>query len=186
MTRQGKDEILVPIKGDPLSLSSVPIDSSTLSEFDRREREFKLMREIQETAARRRRWFAMCVSTSTWLVLWLVGAKVFEECEARYQGWSYFDGFYFAFTSWTTIGYGNLAPSSNAGRSFWVSWALLALPTMTVLISNAGETIVKGIREVTDRVATVTILPSEAGFKKDLKRLVRMLSCGILYTKEVE
>lgn len=192
MTRQGKDEILVPIKDDPLTLSSVATESLALTEssarteFDRREREFELMREIQETAARHRRWFAMCVSTGTWLVLWLVGAKVFEKCEARYQDWSYFDSFYFTFTSWTTIGYGNLAPRSNAGRSFWVFWALLALPTMTVLISNASETIVKDIQEVTDRVATVTILPSEAGYKKDLQKLLHRVSFGFLYTKGVE
>ncbi|KAG7284927.1 hypothetical protein NEMBOFW57_009542 [Staphylotrichum longicolle] len=187
ITRQGKDEVLIPIKDDSLTLSSVPTDESlALTEFSRREREFKLMRKIQETAARHRRWFAMCVSTGTWLVLWLVGAKVFEKCEARYQGWSYFDGFYFTFTSWTTIGYGNLAPRSNAGRSFWVFWALLALPTMTVLISNAGETIVKDIQEVTDRVATVTILPSDAGFNKDLRKLLHRVSFGFLYAKEVE
>ncbi len=184
MTRQGKDDILVPIKDDPPPLSSVPTQSSALTEFDRREQEFKLMRKIQDTAARRRRWFAMGISTSTWLVLWLVGAKIFQLCEARYQGWNYFDGFYFAFVSLTTIGYGNLVPVSNPGRSFWVFWALLALPTMTVLISNAGETIVKSIRDATDRVATVTILPSEAGFKKDLKKLLRMLSFGVLFDKE--
>lgn len=184
MTRRGNDEILVPIKDDPPTLSSVRTDSSGLTEFERREREFRLMRKIQDVAARRRRWFAMSISTSTWLVLWLVGAKVFEECEARYQGWTYFDGFYFSFVSLTTIGYGDMTPVSNAGRSFWVFWALLALPTMTVLISNAGDTIVKGIRDATDQIATVTILPSEAGFKKDLKKLLRMLSFGVLFDKE--
>ncbi|KAG7286056.1 hypothetical protein NEMBOFW57_008359 [Staphylotrichum longicolle] len=184
MTRRGNDEILVPIKDDPPTLSSVRTDSSGLTEFERREREFRLMRKIQDVAARRRRWFAMSISTSTWLVLWLLGAKVFEECEARYQGWTYFDGFYFSFVSLTTIGYGDMTPVSNAGRSFWVFWALLALPTMTVLISNAGDTIVKGIRDATDQIATVTILPSEAGFKKDLKKLLRMLSFGVLFDKE--
>ncbi|KAK4128551.1 voltage-gated potassium channel [Parathielavia appendiculata] len=186
MTRLGKDDILVPITDDPHTLSSVRTDASGLTEFERREREFELMRKIQEVAHRRRRWVAMGISTGTTLVLWLVGAKVFQECEVRYQGWSYFDAFYFAFVSLTTIGYGDITPVSNAGKTFWVFWALLALPTMTVLISNAGDTIIKGIREGTDRVATVTILPSERGFKRDVKQLLRMLSFGILFDEDIE
>lgn len=88
--------------------------------------------------------------------------------------------------SLTTIGYGDITPVSNAGKSFWVFWALLALPTMTVFISNAGDTIVKGIRDATDQIATVTILPGERGFKKDLKILLRTLSCGVLFEEEIE
>ncbi|KAL2135782.1 hypothetical protein VTI74DRAFT_6987 [Chaetomium olivicolor] len=185
MTKKGKDDILVPIKEGP-PLSSVPTNSSGLTEFERREHEFKLMRKIQEAAAHRRRWVAMGISTGTWLVLWMVGAKIFQECEDRYQGWTYFDGLYFAYVSLTTIGYGDVTPVSNAGKSFWVFWGLLALPTMTVLISNAGDTIVKGIRDATDQIATVTILPSEAGFKKDFKRLLRTISCGVLFDEDIE
>ncbi|GAB1315699.1 hypothetical protein MFIFM68171_05909 [Madurella fahalii] len=185
LTLKGNDGVLVPIKDTGSTLAPIPADS-VLTEFERREQEFKLMRKIQEVAARRRRWIAMAVSTSTWLVLWLAGAKVFQECEEKYQGWTYFDGFYFAFVSLTTIGYGDTTPVSNAGKSFWVFWALLALPTMTVLISNAGGTVVKGIREATDLIATVTILPGEHGFKKDLKLLLRTLSCGILFQEEIK
>ncbi|KAB5515665.1 hypothetical protein GE09DRAFT_1231200 [Coniochaeta sp. 2T2.1] len=186
MSRTGKDDILVPIKDGLPTLSSVRTDSSALTEFDRRRREFRLMRKIQDAASRRCRWVDMGVSTGTWLALWLAGARVFEACEARYQGWTYFDAFYFAFVSFTTIGYGDETPVSNAGRSFWVFWALLALPTMTVLISNAVDTIVKCIRDTTDQIATVTILPSEAGFKKDLRRLLHMLSFGVLYEEYIE
>ncbi|KXX83472.1 Outward-rectifier potassium channel TOK1 [Madurella mycetomatis] len=185
LTLKGKDGVLVPIKDTGTALAPIPADSG-LTEFERREQEFRLMRKIQEVAAQRRRWFAMAVSTGTWLVLWLAGARVFQECEERYQGWTYFDGFYFASVSLTTIGYGDKTPVSNAGKSFWVFWALLALPTMTVLISNAGDTIVKGIREATDQIATVTILPGEHGFKKDFKLLLRTLSCGILFQEETE
>ncbi|KAK3295131.1 uncharacterized protein B0H64DRAFT_302618, partial [Chaetomium fimeti] len=186
MTRLGKDEVLIPIRDDPPTMLSVRTDSSALTEFERREREFNIMRKIQNVSAHRRRWFAMGVSTGTWLALWLAGARVFQECEERYQGWSYFDGFYFAFVSLTTIGYGDMTPVSNAGKSFWVFWALLALPTMTVLISNAGDTIVKGIRDATDQVATVTILPGEQGYKMELRRLLRTLSCGVFFKEDTE
>ncbi|KAK4147431.1 outward-rectifier potassium channel TOK1 [Dichotomopilus funicola] len=192
MTRKGQDDILVPIIDDnsplskPSSARAADSAAAELTEFERREREFNIMREIQEVSAHRRRWVAMGVSTSTWLVLWLVGAKVFQLCEQRYQQWSYFDGFYFSFVSLTTIGYGDVTPISNAGKSFWVFWALLALPTMTVLISNAGDTIVKGIRDATDQIATVTILPSEQGFKKDLRKLLGTLSFGVLFKEDIE
>ncbi|KAL2019211.1 hypothetical protein VTK56DRAFT_10011 [Thermocarpiscus australiensis] len=181
LTLKGKDDILIPVTNQQTGA-----DSSGLTEFERREREFKLMRKIQERAARRRRWLAMTISTSSWLILWLVGAGIFMECEKRYQGWTYFDAFYFAFVSLTTVGYGDITPVSNAAKSFWVFWALLAVPTTTVMISNAGDTIVKGIRDATDQVATVTILPGERGFKKDLKRLLRSASCGILFEEEID
>lgn len=180
LTTKGKDDILEPIQPDDHSISP------SRTEFDRRKEEFNLMRKIQDKADRRRRWYSVAISGSTWLTLWLVGAKIFQECEEPYQGWSYFDAFYFAFVSLTTIGYGDITPVSNGGKSFWVFWALLALPTTTVLISNAGGTIVRGIRDATDQIATVTILPGERGFKKDLKRLLRSLSFGKLFEEEVD
>ena len=183
ITQKGKDGMLVPIPSAPLSSSST---ASGFTELERREAEFKLMRKIQRLAERRRRWYAMAISTSTWLVLWLLGAKIFQECEEPYQGWTYFDAFYFAFVSLTTIGYGDITPVSNGGKSFWVFWALLALPTMTVLISNAGDTIVKGVRDATDQVATVTILPGERGFRRDMKSILRTLSFGRLFEEEID
>ncbi len=158
MTMQGKDGILQPIN-DPHEPVSPVSEDGHLTELERREVEFNLMRKVQTISAKRRRWAALVISTGTWLVLWLVGAKIFQECEVDYQGWSYFDGFYFAFVSLTTIGYGNLTPVSNAGKSFFVFWSLLALPTMTIMISNAGDTIVKSMKDATNRLGTLTILP---------------------------
>ncbi|KAK3939068.1 putative potassium channel protein [Diplogelasinospora grovesii] len=190
MTLKGKDDVLIPIRDGAQRPSMSPRSTMTglsgRTEFERREEEFNLMRKIQESAQHRRRWVAMGISTSTWLALWLLGAKVFQECEKPYQQWNYFEAFYFAFVSLTTIGYGDITPVSNAGKSFWVFWALLALPTMTVLISNAGDTIVKGIRDATDRIGQVTILPGEQGFAKDFKQILRMLSCGKLFDEDIE
>lgn len=126
----------------------------------------------------------MAVSTSTWVVLWLVGAKIFQECEYPYQGWTYFDGFYFAFTALTTVGYGDLTPQSNSAKAFFVFWSLLALPTMTVLISNAGDTIVKGVKDGTLLLGNITILPGEHGFRKSTKQVLARLSCGVLFVDE--
>lgn len=182
MAKKGKDGILTPIRGANYDSSS----SSGLTEFQRRQSEFELMRKIQRQAAHRHRWIALAISTTTWLVLWLVGAKVFQECERQYQGLTYFDTFYMAYVSLTTIGYGDITPISNAGKSFWVFWALLALPTMTVLISNAGDTIVKGIKDATDKVATITILPGERGFRGEFKAVIGALTHGKLFSEDIQ
>ena len=38
--------------------------------------------------------------------------------------------------AFTTCGYGDFAPSTPAGRSVFVVWALLGVGTMTILISG--------------------------------------------------
>ncbi|KAK6209269.1 hypothetical protein LQW54_006481 [Pestalotiopsis sp. IQ-011] len=182
LRRRGKDGILHPIED---SSREGDLDSSEnqspLTELERREKEFELMRKIQKRASTKRRWMALAVSASTWFILWTVGAKIFQESEAPYQNWSYFDAFYFAFTGLTTIGYGDLTPVSPCGKAFFVFWSLLALPTMTVLISNAGDTVIKWIRDATLKLGNLTILPGEHGFKKEAKLALGRLSFGTLY-----
>lgn len=185
LRRTGRNGLLQPIDEDVRSASLDWNDPRIpLTELDRRRREFELMRKIQARASVRRRWAALAISTSTWLALWLIGAKIFQESEAPYQGWSYFDAFYFAFTGLTTIGYGDLTPLSSCGKAFFVFWSLLALPTMTVLISNAGDTVVKWVKESTLRIGNVTILPGENGFKKDVKKALKRLTFGVLFTED--
>ena len=195
LTKKGKDDILQPIRvhgefqdgvlregDDRSSIYTGPRPNTTgLTEYERREEEFNIMRKIQHHSARTRRWMAMATSTGTWLALWLIGAYIFQACEHPYQGWDYFDGFYLAFVSLTTIGYGDFTPISNAGRAFFVFWSLLALPTTTILISNAGDTIVKSISDATNAVGRITILPGERGLKRDLKEVIRTITCGAVF-----
>ncbi|KAJ4423151.1 hypothetical protein N0V82_002145 [Gnomoniopsis sp. IMI 355080] len=185
MAKRGKDDILIPVADNDGDDLEAPTRTPTgLTELARRQKEFELMRKIQASAERRRRWMAMSISTTVWLCLWLVGAAIFQQCEVTYQGWTYFDGFYFAFVSLTTIGYGDVTPISPAGKSFFVFWSLLALPTMTVLVSNAGDTVVKLVREWTDWLGTVTILPGERGVRKELKIFLHYLSLGKVFSED--
>jgi potassium channel subfamily K, other eukaryote len=48
------------------------------TERQRREREFHIMRKVQERATARRRWMSLAVSALTWFALWLAGAAVFQ------------------------------------------------------------------------------------------------------------
>ncbi|CAM1505712.1 Fc.00g113490.m01.CDS01 [Cosmosporella sp. VM-42] len=175
MARKGNDDILEPIREE------LQRDKPPTTEFERRQAEFELMRKIQAKSESRRRWMAMAISTSSWLLLWLVGAVIFESSEKPYQAWTYFESFYFCFTALTTIGYGDYAPISNAGKAFFVFWSLLALPTMTVLISNAGDTVVKFIRDGTLQLGNVTILPGDEDFVGELKRIISTLTCGRVF-----
>ncbi|KAK2680537.1 Two pore domain potassium channel [Fusarium oxysporum f. sp. vasinfectum] len=150
-------------------------------EFERRRAEFQLMRRIQAKSSTRRRWVAMAISTFLWLLLWLLGALIFQKAEQAYQGWTYFDAVYFCFVAWTTIGYGDLTPVSNLGRSFYVFWSLLALPTMTILISNASDTVVRIVRDVTILIGNVTILPNDRGFGRNVKSLVSKITFGKIF-----
>ncbi|KAF2090437.1 voltage-gated potassium channel [Saccharata proteae CBS 121410] len=140
-----------------------------LSELERREQEFYIMRHIQKSAERLRRYTALTMSTLAACILWFIGAVVFRASESKSQGWSYFQALYFSYTSLLTIGYGDLYPESNAGRAFFVLWSLLAVPTLTVLISNMGDTVVKTFSDFTIWLGSLTVLPDEKGVRNTVK-----------------
>lgn len=134
-----------------------------LSVEENRRREFYAMRQIQKHADVKSKWKALLASTCAGAALWFIGALVFQHTEYK-QGWSYFVSLYFSYTSLLTIGYGDFQPVSNSGRAFFVFWSLLAVPTLTVLISDMGDTIVQAIADLTNWVGTLTILPKDTGF----------------------
>ncbi|TAQ87519.1 hypothetical protein B7494_g4172 [Chlorociboria aeruginascens] len=176
MQKEKKAAILEPIKDGKASASqNSEGNTDNLSERQRRHQEFHLMRKIQAAAHRKEQWTSLIISLTTWLVLWLAGAAVFEATESI-QGWSYFVSLYFSYISLLTIGFGDFTPISNSGKPFFVFWSLLAVPALTVLISNMGDTIIKGIRDLTLWIGTVTVLPDEKiGPKTALKVSARKI-----------
>ena len=84
--------------------------------------EMEFMRELamQENAASR--LYDLILSLVAFTTFWLLGAVVFSTAE----GWSYGDSVYFVYTFALTLGYGNLYPTSNAGRVFFVVYGLIA------------------------------------------------------------
>lgn len=140
--------------------------SCRMTEKERRRAEFEAMRAVQTLAARKRKWIALATSGGVFVLLWVMGALVFYKAE-RNQGWSYFGSLYFAYTSLLTIGYGDLSPTSNSGKPFFVFWSLLAVPALTILISDMGDTVVKVIKEFTIYLGEITVLPSDEGGLKD-------------------
>ena len=74
---------------------------------------------------------------------------------------TYFQALYFCYVSLLTIGYGDLSPKSNAGKPFFVVWSLLAVPTMTILISDMGDTVIESYKRGTFSLANWTLLPKK-------------------------
>ncbi|KAH7346453.1 potassium channel-like protein [Rhexocercosporidium sp. MPI-PUGE-AT-0058] len=181
LEKKNKAAVLKPISSEQKPTSTS--DNSTLTsqqnfknERERREREFTLMRQIQARAHTRRLWTSLTISGVVWLALWFAGAAVFYASESHPQSWTYFASLYFAYTSLLTIGYGDIYPVSNAGKAFFVFWSLLAVPSLTILINNMGDTIVKGIRDLTLWIGNFTVLPGEKGIKASVREGVSKVS----------
>lgn len=122
---------------------------------------FESMRSIQGNMAKFKKWSLLLSSLTALLFLWLVGAAIFWQLEKDSQEWSYFDAVYFCFVSLLSIGYGDFAPKTNAGRPFFVLWSLLAVPFMTILITSLSNTVVQSVRDWTDAIADFTLLAKD-------------------------
>lgn len=163
---------------------SIKFDDVYTNIAQKREQEFKAMRTVQDCAERDRKWMALTMSTTMAFALWLVGALIFYVAERRDQGWSYFEALYFSYACLLTIGYGDLTPISNSGRAFFVLWSLLAVPTLTILISDMGDTVVAAFSKVTLWLGSITVLPDESDFTTAAKLTVKQLYVGKLNPKE--
>ena len=122
---------------------------------------FDAMRKIQSDAVKFKKWYALCLSVFAFGLLWCIGAVVFFVAEKHTQGLSYFQALYFCYVSLLTIGYGDLSPRSNAGKPFFVLWSLIAVPTMTILVSDMGDTVIASFKQGTFRLADFTVLPKD-------------------------
>ncbi|KAJ5939350.1 hypothetical protein N7466_002484 [Penicillium verhagenii] len=127
---------------------------------------FDAMRGIQHETMRFRRWNDLFISIIAYGIVWSCGAAVFWSLE----GWTYFEALYFCFCSLITIGYGDFTPKSNAGRPFFVVWSLIAIPTMTMLISQMSDTVVAGYKHGTVKFAEYSIMPESGSYQSFFAR----------------
>jgi potassium channel subfamily K len=68
------------------------------------------------------------------------------------------------------LGYGDLSPKSNFGKPFFVVWSILAIPTMTILIGDLGNTVIAGFVDFTHKLGDYTILPQAGLWRKVLDK----------------
>jgi potassium channel subfamily K len=129
---------------------------------------FDAMRAIQNETIIFRRTYNLSLSILLFGIVWTIGAVVFWQLE---ENLSYFDALYFGFCALLTVGYGDFSPTTNAAKPFFVVWSLIAVPTMTTLISEMSDTIVAWFKHATDKVADWTVLPQSSKYKAFLEKL---------------
>lgn len=139
---------------------------------ERQKREFITMRRVRQLATVEHKWMSLAISAVLWMAMWLLGAVVFWRSESYFH-WSYFEALYFAYVTLLTIGYGDLFPESSLGKSFFVFWSLLAVPTITILISNIGDTLIHFMKDVTLFLGEITILPGDKPWHERFMDLFR-------------
>lgn len=62
--------------------------------------------------------------------------------------WDYVDSLRFAFETLTTIGYGAITPSTEAGQGLCIAFALLGIPVTILAFQAVGELIRRGISAI--------------------------------------
>jgi potassium channel subfamily K, other eukaryote len=122
------------------ALSSGSKEVKKSEEREARRRDFKLMQDILLLSARKRLGYSVTIWLSCSLLLWLAGAAIFFVSE-RPQRWTYFEAVYFAFAALLVIGYGDFTLQSRPAKAFFVLWSLIAVPTLTMLISTTAEAV---------------------------------------------
>ncbi|KAA8571916.1 hypothetical protein EYC84_001865 [Monilinia fructicola] len=147
---------------------------------------FDAMREIQSNVRKFKQYYALSMSVIAFAILWCGGATVFWRAEKREQDMTYFEALYFCYVSLLTIGYGDFAPKSNAGKPFFVVWSLIAIPTMTILISDMSSTVIAAINRGTFTLADWTVMPKEGVWHDFLTKHPRIHEWLSRKTKERE
>ena len=71
-----------------------------------------------------------------WVVLVIVGGTLFY---ARVEHWRILDALYFTIITLTTVGYGDLAPKTDAGKIFTVVYIFVGISLISGFIILLGE-----------------------------------------------
>uniref|UniRef100_A0A663LN05 Potassium two pore domain channel subfamily K member 17 n=1 Tax=Athene cunicularia TaxID=194338 RepID=A0A663LN05_ATHCN len=66
--------------------------------------------------------------------------------------WDFSGSFFFSISAITTIGYGNLSPSTAAGRIFCILFALFGIPLNLVLLNEIGQLMLLGVQHCAHRL----------------------------------
>lgn len=115
--------------------TTVFVSESSLGLGSDYERRFDAVRLIQSEAVSFRRTTSLIISIMLFVAIWIIGAIAFWSLE---DNLTYFNSLYFGFCCLLTIGYGDIAPASNAGRQFFIIWSLISVLIMTTLITHVS------------------------------------------------
>src|SRR6266536_3813425 len=160
MQKKNKGAILKPVTDDKapiLRTSTANAEEGKMTERQRRQQEFDLVRRIQEEAATKRRWTSLIFLEQHGLCSGSQEQLYSRPLNTDKIGLTSVPSTFLHLPPNNC--YGDFYSQSNSGKPFFVFWSLLAVPSLKILISNMGDTIVKGIRDLTLWVGKFTVLP---------------------------
>uniref|UniRef100_A0A0N5ADN3 Ion_trans_2 domain-containing protein n=1 Tax=Syphacia muris TaxID=451379 RepID=A0A0N5ADN3_9BILA len=79
-----------------------------------------------------------------------------EALSVRTQPWTLAESVLFSFTIITTIGYGNVAPQTNFGRTFCIVYGLIGIPFTLLAIADLGKFITELVEVSSYALSTLT------------------------------
>ncbi|KAF8594433.1 voltage-gated potassium channel [Ceratobasidium sp. AG-I] len=103
------------------------------------EREVEFLSQLHERQGWRDQAVDLIRSITGFLAFWFVGAAIFGAVES----WSYGDALYFCYVFFLSIGYGDFAPISPAGRVIFIVYALMAVPVMASFAIQAVQNVIE-------------------------------------------
>ncbi|KAK2540187.1 Kcnk17 isoform A [Columba livia] len=88
--------------------------------------------------------------------------------------WDFRGSFFFSISAITTIGYGNLSPSTVPGRIFCILFALFGIPLNLILMNEIGQLMLFGVQHCAHRLEEV--FRWQAGLMKKASTIPSSLS----------
>lgn len=68
-----------------------------------------------------------------------------DDSEPYYK-WTFYHAFFFAFTVCSTVGYGNISPTTTLGRMIMIVYSVIGIPVNGILFAGLGEYFGKTVR----------------------------------------
>ncbi|XP_037935600.1 open rectifier potassium channel protein 1 [Teleopsis dalmanni] len=62
--------------------------------------------------------------------------------------WTFYHAFFFAFTVCSTVGYGNISPTTTLGRMIMIAYSMIGIPVNGILFAGLGEYFAKTFRAI--------------------------------------
>ncbi|KAM7533138.1 hypothetical protein Aperf_G00000128121 [Anoplocephala perfoliata] len=68
--------------------------------------------------------------------------------EIRPPSWSFWGSLYYCITLFTTIGYGNVFPSTNTGRIITICYGLISIPLCSMVINRISKVVARTLKAI--------------------------------------
>ncbi|XP_012279669.1 TWiK family of potassium channels protein 7 [Orussus abietinus] len=132
----------------------------------------------------------LLVSLAGEIADWKYQDESIEPPEITTERWNILHAVFFASTVLTTIGYGNVVPTTSWGRIFCILFALIGIPLTLTVIADWGKLFAEGVSEIGLRIreklpaAVTSCIPTNLAGRRSLGAfsavvlLFLYLACG--------